>query len=890
MTRCFVLAGPLLTVLLLGLAEPTHGQTPCVQEYAAAERAFEGFTPREAGTLATQRIRGAWQRARRCYAAAPALDSTAANNYAKTFGREAQVLWETGHPDEATAVTEAFLDGPHLRADSAGVRYLLEWRAFILEARSDWEAAVETRLQLLDYAPMSTPDVQARIWMMLGSGYSKLGWNDEALAIYRKMQRELGALDNLSPGLRSSLSRAYRKEAELLMRGSGDSVEGARILKAAHEALRLVTDGQTSREHHYQAFAYTTLAGAYRAVGRPDSALAAARRSVVLADQLERPSPSAEITGREAVGRALRDLGRSGEAVEAFEAALALLDRYDVDFQHAILLDQLARAYIDLGRLTRADSVITKLIHLREADWELQSAEAEARQAVTWYRDFLTLTSLRLRQNRPEEAFLALDEGRARMLRDLRRRHRYVLAPADRARADSLSQEMEELHRRLSGRDVDLALAVRLRGRITEVEKERAGLFGEPPTQRVTIGQLQRALRDRNQILITYSFEPPAHAFVLRADTFLAVPLEPTLDADRIQSLQRAISPQLNETNGPVAPVEASFDLEPLHTLYELLFAPLVTHIPEGTPLVVVPEGPLAALPFGLLVTEPVARFRFQDAPFLLRRHPITTELAAALLLETPHPVPARDLVAFGRSRFGGLEADSPLRSAYADGAAPDLPSVRRELRMIGSRFASATVALDEEATESGLYRRLGDARVLHLASHAFVQDTNPLASYLQLTADPDGTEDGRLHLYELIEQRLRAALVVLSGCRTARGRDVRGEGTLGLQYAVRAAGAESSLGTLWRVDDAATVELMDGFYKHLARGARKDVALQRAQLEYLDEHEGLRASPFFWGAPVLYGDPRPVPLPRSSSLWWWIGTGLLLAALAVPHLARRRT
>src|SRR5690606_21653979 len=127
---------------------------------------------------------------------------------------------------------------------------------------------------------------------------------------------------------------------------------------------------------------------------------------------------------------------------------------------------------------------------------------------------------------------------------------------------------------------------------------------------------------------------------------------------------------------------------------------------------------------------------------------------------------------------------------------------------------------LDGAATESSLYQLLGGAHLLHLASHAFVAESDPLNSYIQLS--PDSTEDGRLYLHELLARPLAASLVVLSGCSTARGRDLLGEGALGLHYAVRAAGAGSSLGTLWRVDDEATVELMDRFYRHLARGERK--------------------------------------------------------------------
>ena len=875
----------LLPFLLL-LSVSAQAQSDCAALFEDAQQALERFDPRAADSLATVAMRAALQQARACYAEQPELDSTAANNYAKTFGREVQVLWETRQPEAATTLTEEFLSGPHLRADSSGVRYLLEWRAFMLDQQDDVESAAQTRVQLLDYAPSAAPAVRARIWMDLGSNYGRLGWWDDALAIYQSMQEELGGQSNLEPALRVSLARALTKEADvrLYRKHVPGSVE--RGLEAAREAIRLLSQGESSREQHYRVFAYVTLAEAHRTRGQLDSMLVAARRATDLADRLERPTPNAESLAWEVLGRALRDLERYDEAQDALERALEISEQSGASVARRVVLDELAIVAMRRGDYARADSLIGLALHLVEAERASVGSNTETVRSAFWYPYYLTRVSLLLHQDRHEEAFLALDQARARVLRDLRRRRFDQLSPEAQHRSDSLAAVLGDLHARLAA-ETSTAEVVRLRGRVSKVEHERASLYDAQADLRdVTLPRLQAALAEREQVLLSYHLQGPAHAFVLRSDTLVAVPLDETLDADRIRALMEAVSPQWNQASGPISIANASFELGPLKTLYDLLFAPVAPHIPEDVPLVVVPEGPLAQLPFGLLLESDPGRFQFADAPFLLRRHPVSTELAAALVLEPPVALAAR-LVAFGRSEFGGIETDTPLRSAY-DEALPDLPSVVREMEDLAARFPSAHVALNDQATESSFYQHAGGARLLHLASHAFVADTDPLSSYVQLTPDPDGTEDGRLHLYELMNRPLAASLVVLSGCRTARGRDLSGEGTLGLHYAVRAAGAASSLGTLWRVDDAATVELMDRLYDHLARGERKDVALQRAQVEYLDANDGFRASPFFWAAPVLYGDPRPVPLPSSPSSWWWIlGGTLLLTAFLVPFARR---
>jgi CHAT domain-containing protein len=882
--RRFVLA---LSLALFAL--PTHAQPDCAALFERAQEALETFDPRAADSLAATATRGALQRARACYAAQPALDTTAANNFARTFGREVQVLWETRRPEAATALTEDFLSGPHLRADSAGVRYLLEWRAFMLDQQDEVEAAAQTRVQLLDYMPSASPAVRTRIWMDLGSNYSRLGWWDDALAIYQSVQEELGDQLELEPALRAGLARALTKEAEVRLYQSHIAGNVSRSLEAARQAVRLMERGDSPREQHRLVFSLLGLLEALRIDGQYEAALDVGRRATELAGQLERPAPGAEALGWELTGRVLLHLDRFGEARTAFEQALAVMEGSGVRTSQLEALDGIALAAMRAGEYPLADSLVERTLHLVEAERASASTAAEQGRSAFWYPYYMTRVSLLLLENRDAEAFLALDQARARVLRDLRRRRADQLSPDAQRLSDSLATALGELHTRLTASDLPRADRLRLRRRVNELELARAALYdASADLQGVTLPRLQAALAEREQVLVSYHLGEPAYAFVLRPDTLVAVPLDATLDGNRVRALMEAVSPQWSRADGPISIANASFELAPLKTLYDLLFAPVAPHIPDGASLVVVPEGPLANLPFGLLVEANPGRFQFADAPYLLRRHPISTELAAALLLDAPL-APASRLVAFGRSEFGGGAAGDSLRLAREDEALPDLPSVVREMESLAERFPSAHVALDGAATESSFYQLAGDARLLHLASHALVADAEPLSSYVQLTPDPDGTEDGRLHLYELMNRPLSAALVVLSGCRTARGRDLSGEGTLGLHYAVRAAGAESSLGTLWRVDDAATVELMDRFYDHLARGARKDVALQRAQVEYLDHNDGFRASPFFWAAPVLYGDPRPVPLPSAPSSWWWIvGGGLLLLAFLVPFARRR--
>ena len=124
--------------------------------------------------------------------------------------------------------------------------------------------------------------------------------------------------------------------------------------------------------------------------------------------------------------------------------------------------------------------------------------------------------------------------------------------------------------------------------------------------------------------------------------------------------------------------------------------------------------------------------------------------------------------------------------------------------------------------------------------------------------------------------------LVVLSGCSTARGILHRGEGLAGLQYAFRAMGAQSSLATLWFVEDQATVQLMDAFYRYL----------RQAQLDYLARSNADKKSPFYWAAPVLYGNTMPLSMARRRPAWLlWVALGfpLLFVFFAWRYWRRKR-
>ncbi len=188
-----------------------------------------------------------------------------------------------------------------------------------------------------------------------------------------------------------------------------------------------------------------------------------------------------------------------------------------------------------------------------------------------------------------------------------------------------------------------------------------------------------------------------------------------------------------------------------------------------------------------------------------------------------------------------------------ACGEADRLCASGEEARQIAALYRAPPLTR-AEASKHAVDARMGEADVIHLATHAVLDQTVAMASNIRLAADGSGRDgDGRLHAWELLDMKLKAELVVLSGCETALGDPVRAEGMVGLTRAFQVAGARSVVASQWRVEDEGTAALMEAFHRRLRQGVAKDVALQEAMGEVRKD----RPNPYFWAPFILLGDPR---------------------------------
>ena len=302
---------------------------------------------------------------------------------------------------------------------------------------------------------------------------------------------------------------------------------------------------------------------------------------------------------------------------------------------------------------------------------------------------------------------------------------------------------------------------------------------------------------------------------------------------------------------------------------------------------VIVADGALEYLPFGAL-PDPSGRGG-AAAPAMVRHQIVSLPSATAVALmraDRSSRTPATKRVAILADPVFSAD-DTRVRSNAADAASSrkpdaqdvDLAAVRRSIDDVGlaslprltfSRDEAAAIArlvpaaqrfeaVDFQANRATvLGEAIRDYRVLHLATHALLNNEHPELSGVVLSlVDPSGQpRNGFLRVHELYNLKLGADLVVLSACQTALGSEMRGEGLQSVARGFMYSGASSVLATLWRVDDRATSEFMTRFYRQLLQQNLSPAAALQAAAAELAKDPRWRA-PYYWAAFTLQGEWR---------------------------------
>ncbi|MCB0836465.1 MAG: CHAT domain-containing protein, partial [Bacteroidetes bacterium] len=313
--------------------------------------------------------------------------------------------------------------------------------------------------------------------------------------------------------------------------------------------------------------------------------------------------------------------------------------------------------------------------------------------------------------------------------------------------------------------------------------------------------------------------------------------------------------------------------------LYKTLLYP-ITKLIENHHLIIIPDGFLNKLPFEILLSQDTEKRDWYSLPYLIRDFQIAYGYSSTLWWQSDK---WRD-----EPRLQRIVPDAKKFLGYAPKT--DLEHTRKEVHQVATLMRGKT-RLGEGASKKHFLKEASRYGIIHLATHAYINDTLPLESRLIFSMNESNNSQARslfdhakhpddLYAWELYNLNLKAQMVVLSACESGTGYLQRAEGVMSLGRAFSYAGVPSIIASLWKVGDKSTSEMMVSFYQNLLLGKTKDESLRNAKMDYLKEHPS-EAHPYYWAPFIVMGDAGAlISLSIFPTEFWW--TILILIILGI--------
>ena len=324
------------------------------------------------------------------------------------------------------------------------------------------------------------------------------------------------------------------------------------------------------------------------------------------------------------------------------------------------------------------------------------------------------------------------------------------------------------------------------------------------------------------------------------------------------------------------------------HNIYKLLISPIESVIKDKN-LVIVPDGKLNYIAFdGLLKTLPDTSemINFGRLDYLLKNNNINYANSTNILMKNKS---SKRRLKNRIMAFAPKYNNEKFELSNASYTLMPLPGVKKEVEAI-AKTVKTKLFFDEDASETNFRKNCGHYDILHLAMHAYINDSLPAFSRLAfspVTSNGDLQKDGWLNTTDIYNLDLNARLTVLSACNTGVGKLEKGEGLMSLARGFLYAGCPSIIMSLWEVDDEAGTKIMTSFYKNLKRGKTKDEALRLAKLQYLENANSRQAHPHYWMSFKSIGDNSPIY--TSYDIYFFALLIVLILAFTIDQAIRIR-
>lgn len=694
-----------------------------------------------------------------------------------------------------------------------------------------------------------------------------------------KLGPEKRQLDRRRAATLNQLGKLYYQEND--PRKALDFHRQALALRAQHEDRR------------GEANSWVDIGLAHRALDGPDAARQAYDRALDILEDLDRPRVEAKVllASSSLIGAPEQE----ALASDNLQQSASLYRGFGDPVGEAESLISLAASYSRQGQVGLAQQAAGKAADLVE-DLRLNAVSPEFRSSyfstVEHFFDLQIDLLMTSHQQEPNAGYAAQalrvnERARARSLLemlaetgvDIRRGVAPELLERERTLQEAVNGNAQRLrllksasqHRtpRIEAAEKQQREAVAQLGALRSEIRTRSPRYAAL-TQPKPLGleEIQRLLVDDSTLLLQFQLaEERSHLWLVGHDSLEVFELPAR---HRLESLASKTAELLKHSNRPESLVSSR---RFLCELSQHLLGQVAERL-TAERLVIVADGALQFVPFAVLPSPSVSA-GCAEAPPLVVDHEIVYLPSASVLgvlrQETAARPPAPGLLAvLADPVFSPLDerirsndsapsshvstAPQPLRRlehsrAEADGILALVPAERR--------FSAFDVAASKNVVIEG---DLDAYRIIHFATHAVLDTKQPELSGLVFShVDANGRpqSDPFLRLHELYNLDLAAELVVLSACNTALGKEVRGEGLVGLTRGFMYAGARRVMVSLWSVGDDSTRELMIQFYQGLLEDTLAPAAaLRQAQIAMWKEGR----SPFHWGAFILEGEWNPLP------------------------------
>lgn len=806
-----------------------------------------------------------------------------------------------GARDKAMAETAKALELYKQTNDQSGEGLALTLMGLALSYNGKQNPAIDLHQKAIEiFRSIGDRNSEAIALNAMGQVYESLNEFKTALSSYEKAAQifhDRGALD-FEPGTILKIAQMYR----LMDHHEQALLFYERCLKLSRAAGQLRTE----------ANALSDIAIVYAAQGRSKEALQQYNTALKFYERFN--DRRGQAVALNALGTFLLKNGKKVEALETFRRALPLSEEAADSGTISDTFCNLARAEQALGHLDNALSLINRsLKKIEELRTGIGSPDLRASYFSGVRKNYevgidilLDLDRARPRNDFMAQALLMSEQSRARLLVDLIRESGASIRHG--ASKEQISREIElgGLIQRQAQYHMQLKLSGKEPSEIAELESKLAELKSEYQQIRAQIREqnpralslsqfeplslhdIQKELRHDDVLLEISLGDERSHLWMVTPNSFkyFQLPDRKTIEDLSVEVYKLATTRQQLDGQGQIEEADKLFPQKAFH-LSQMLFGQIATELGSKR-LLLATEGKLLLVPFAALPAPDAPVESNAPVKWLMLDHeivqlPSIATLRAIRAAENKNRVAADKIAAViadpvyapSDTRVRNSSLAPSVASAATDKDRPE-SALRAVEGMRGGVLARLTHSSEEadaiakaaprgttfvakgfDATrEMTLNARLGEYQIVHFATHGVLDSEHPELSSIVLTmVDKNGVDkNGVMPLHDIYNMDLSAELTVLSACQTALGKDIKGEGFVGLTHSFISAGSKSVVASLWKVDDRATATLMADFYQSmLQEGMTPAAALRAAKLKLMQDQRW--SAPYYWAGFVVQGE-----------------------------------